>query len=208
MKRKRPERKRLHLDGQKAAKNDDDVVPIQLWDRTILRNYFSHLNYSNVVSEALAIIRNKIAFRWYLLCVRRSLFWYLRKCYGIEWWKDLKSNLPKKRKRNQDSTLSDSQLKQDLAVARDAIYRVSNSTWWEWRAGSTCFFWRWPKQIRNEIRDGTPVYVEGKLPNFRQRQVFRLEDNEFDLLKKKVAKVIDRGYIESGYVRSLISYFA
>ena len=57
------ERNYLVMYGEKAAKNDDEKVPIELWDRYILRRHFEWLNYSPTVARALEIIRNKIAFR-------------------------------------------------------------------------------------------------------------------------------------------------
>jgi hypothetical protein len=41
-----------------------------------------------------------------------------------------------------------------LAAIREGLYRVSQSTWWEWEAGSTPFFWRWSEEFQERIRDG------------------------------------------------------
>ena len=193
--------------GQKASKNDDDEVPVELWDRAVFRHTFTWLRYSPKVKHSLKILRDKIGFRWYVISLRRSLFKYLRSVYGRNWWKDLdrESRCGRKRKRREDV---ETELYKDVKVARDAITRAVNSSWWEWRCGSTCFFWRWPAEIRKHIRDGYPVHVEDTLPTYRQRQVFHLKDEEFKQLSKKVKKVVDRGYLEQGYVHSLINYFA
>ena len=106
--------------GQKAAKNDDEAVPVQLWDRAVLRNQFEHLNYSNKIAKALNLIRDKLAFRWYLRCLRKSLFTYLKIEYGCDFWKLWKSSLSKKRKRDRKLFDKSSELTKDLEVARGA----------------------------------------------------------------------------------------
>jgi len=193
--------------GQKASKNDDDEVPIELWDRAILREKFCWLPYTRKVKLALRVIRNKLAFRWYLRMLRTSLFKYLQRTYGKEWWKLMQLTVKGSRKRK-FKEFRISELQKDVMVATDALNRASKSTWWEWRDGSTCFFWRWPKEVRSFVRDGFPVHIESRLPVYRQRQVFHLKGNEMQHLSKKVNKVLDRRYLESGYVHSLINYFA
>ena len=163
--------------GQKASKNDDDEVPVELWDRAILRDKFCWLPYTRKVKLALRVIRNKLAFRWYLRTLRMSLFKYLRKIYGKEWWNLLQLKTMGSRKRK-FKVFRVTELQKDLMVATDALNRASRSTWWEWRDGSTCFFWRWPKEVRSFVRDGFPVHVESRLPVYRQRQVFHLKGNE------------------------------
>lgn len=203
------EQRYLESYGQKASKNDGEEVPVELWDRAVLRYKFDWLDYSQEVKNALKVIRNKIAFRWYLHRLRSSFSKYLQSEYGTQWWTlrtgkcILKAGT--KRKRNQAVA---QELQQDLKVGRDAITRATTSSWWEWKNGSSCFFWRWPKEIRKQVRDGFPVHIEGALPTYRQRQVFHLNKLEFEQLSKKIQKVINRGYLEQGYVRSLINYFA
>jgi len=198
--------------GQKASKNDDEKVPIELWDRFILRNKFSWLKYNVKVARALAVIRTKLAFRFFLFRLRKSLFKYLRSEYGLEWWllyqKEIKSN---KRKRSSSYSMSEcnaTTFQRDIEVGRDAISRAAHSSWWEWSHGSSCYFWRFPKSLRAHIRDGYPIHIENALPRYRQRQTFRLTDTGLCQLRKKIEKVVNRGYLEEGYVGSLINYFA
>ena len=59
----------------------------------------------------------------------------------------------------------------DKEVGRDAIARAANSTWWDWDAGSTLYFWRWPKRVQQAVRDGTKLYIIcSKLPRYMKRQ--------------------------------------
>jgi hypothetical protein len=48
----------------------------------------------------------------------------------------------------------------ETAAARDAIGRIANSTWWEWKDGSRCLHWRWPKWYQDTIRDGLSVWFK------------------------------------------------
>ena len=198
----------LHSYGQKASKNDDDEVPVELWDRSVLRYHFTWLDYSPKVKWALRVLRKELAFRWYLISLRRSLFRYLRETYQCDWWRLLDIQSGKVGRKRKHAIIEASELTKDLNVGRDALRRAIHSSWWEWKSGSTCFFWRWPHDIRKHVRDGFPVHVEQKLPSYRQRQVFHLNESELSQLSKKVRKVVDRGYLEQGYVQSLINYFA
>ena len=197
--------------GQKASKNDDEKVPVELWDRYILRTHFAWLEYGEHVARALNVIRRKIAFRWFLFRLRTSLFDYLKTCYGSGWWALLrKESVSKKRKRIVESTENQmlTIFQRDLEVGRDAIFRAAHSTWWEWSHGSSCYFWRFPKELRSYVRDGFPIHIEKSLPRYRQRQTFRLTPTGLAQLRSKVEKVVKRGYLEEGYVGSLINYFA
>ena len=199
--------------GEKASKNDDEVVPVELWDRSVLRRKFDWLAYSGKVVQALHILREKFALKWYLKMLRKSLFNFLRSKYGKNWWRKNTSQIINNRKRKR-TPCSTSSLKlmedfnKDIAVGRDVLIRAGLSSWWEWTAGSTCNFWRWPIQIRNQVRDGVPIYIEKKLPQYKQRQVLHLGDRELIQLRNKISKVINRRYLEGGYVASLINYFA
>lgn len=204
--------------GEKAAKDDDEKVPIELWDRYILRFHFTWLPYSNKVARALEVIRSQLAFRWFLRFLRLSLFQYLRRTYGKSWFEKIGATAVSNLKRKRSTTIpkfSSSlnpkllhDLHADIVVARDSIKRACGSSWWEWNAGSACYFWRWPLEIRKSIRDGFPIHIEGSLPKYRQRQIFHLSESGMDQLRKKIRKVSERNYIEEGYVSSLINYFA
>jgi len=185
--------------GQKAAKSDDAIIPVELWDRCILRGHFEWLPYSSKVAKALEVLRSKFAWRIYIINLVRSFFKYLKKNYGYDWWKNF--NL-----RKADNLI---ELKKDLSVGLDSLRRALNSSWWEWLDGSTCYFWRWPKEVRVDIRDGFKICVEKKLPEYKKRQIFKgLNTEQMVALEIKVKKVVHRQYLSDGYVKSLINYFA
>ena len=185
--------------GQKAAKSDDAVVPVELWDRCVLRDHFDWLPYSQKVADALDVLRTKFAWRMYIINLVRSFFRYLKKTYGYDWWRNF----------NLREATNLSELKKDLAIGLDSLRRALNSTWWEWTDGSTCYFWRWPEMVRTSIRDGFKICVEKKLPEYKKRQMFKgLTPEQMNALELKVKKVIHRKYLNKGYVKSLINYFA
>jgi len=185
--------------GQKAVKSDDADVPIELWDRCVLRSKFIWLNYTPQVAESLRIIRERFAMPIYLKNLRRSFLRYLNDVYGKCWWNKLVG----------DDLVEAKRLRLELSIGVDSLVRCSNSTWWEWRDGSTCHFWRWPKEVRTFIRDGFPVFVEQKLPEYKMKQRFQgLNAEQLQALEHKIHKVIDRRYLNEGYVKSLINYFA
>ena len=59
----------------------------------------------------------------------------------------------------------DRQLKADLLAGSSAIDKARHLSFWEWENGSTPFFWRWRPEIKVDTRDGTPLFVKGKLPS-------------------------------------------
>ena len=101
------------------------------------------------------------------------------------------------------------ELWRDLAVGRDAVSRLANSSWWSWDDGSTLMFWRWPKRWQRSIRDGTKLFVKPEnLPHFFQRQKWPGDAAQGEKMKEKVGKVRARRYISPGEVNSLTGFFA
>jgi len=193
--------------GQKAAKSDDSSIPVELWDRSILRGYFEWLPYDDSVAHALSVLRNKLGMRIYLINLVKSFFRYIQKTYGNEWitmaFKTHSGGL------TDWSVERRKEIRLDLSVGLDSLNRAIRSSWWEWLDGSTCYFWRWPVEVRRCVRDGFPVWVESKLPEYKRCQTFKgLNVDQMQALEKKVHKVINRRYLNKGFVKSLINYFA
>ena len=100
------------------------------------------------------------------------------------------------------------ELLKDLKVGRDAIRRAGLASWWEWDAGSTLFFWRWPEEYKKDVRDGLEVCVEGQLPEYWAKQRWPENPKEREQLRQKLFKPVSKNYIARGFVKSLISFFA
>ncbi len=94
-----------------------------------------------------------------------------------------------------------------FAARRDGLYRVTQSSWWEWLAGSTPFFWRWPEEFQERIRDGIKPWISGRLESWRRAQRGHRDPNKMKQVKEKLDKIRQRGYVEAGRVESLISFF-
>ncbi len=44
-------------------------------------------------------------------------------------------------------------------AARDAITRYVNGDWWTWSRGSRPFFWEWPEEFQEAMRDGIRLWM-------------------------------------------------
>ena len=52
--------------GEKAARSDDTIVPVELWNGVLFKRHFSHITYSPVKhGRALEVLRNKFALHIY-----------------------------------------------------------------------------------------------------------------------------------------------
>ena len=117
-------------------------------------------------------------------------------------------NQSSKRKKNKKKERMEELLK-DIEVGRDDVGRAANSSWWSWDAGSTLFFWRWPKWSKKSVRDGISLFVDwNRMPSFWKCQQWPTEEHSKAKLKKKLANVWSKKYVQPGFVKSLTSYFA
>lgn len=188
--------------GDKAAKDDDARVPVELWNSFLFRHHRPHETYSpDVHGKALDVIRHKFALRVYRRRTTRSLCRYLRTTYGEDW------RLLRARSAVGDVTGGESALEKDIKIGLEGLRRIIYGSWWEWDNGSTLYFWRWPAMIRNQVRDGVKVFIEGKLPSYRKRQLVTSDPAKLLQVGKKVEKVVKRGYLQEGHIKSLINFF-
>ena len=95
----------------------------------------------------------------------------------------------------------------DYCVGSEAVRRACMSSFWDWDGGSSLFFWRWPYPFDNEARDGTRIFISGKLPRYRLGQRWPKDPIMCEKMKDKWKKVIDREYIKFGPVVSLTGSF-
>jgi hypothetical protein len=52
-----------------------------------------------------------------------------------------------------------------LAVASKALAHAVDASWWDWDRGSAPFFWRWPEEYQEEMRDGLMPRFVGRPPS-------------------------------------------
>ena len=95
----------------------------------------------------------------------------------------------------------------DYINGLEAVHRAANSTFWDWDAGSSLFFWRWPDKFQNEARDGTPVFVTGKLPRYKCKQRWPSDPIIKQKMIDKWLNIIKRSYVQPGAVISLTGSF-
>jgi hypothetical protein len=96
----------------------------------------------------------------------------------------------------------------EIEIGRDCIIKVGDADWWEWRGGSTLFYWRWPPYLKSLVTQGHPSWWLGDLPRFLRPQ--RIEKDQIinSKVKSKLENVLGKGYISKGPVTSLTLYFA
>jgi hypothetical protein len=165
----------------KATKNDDAPVPEYLWDDAIVPcGTPSKL-------KALPIIRT-FALRW--------------------WWRHTTKDFLRWLKRNEMVSGKNNEFFRNKHVGRDCIRRCCQSSWWEWTVGSRPLFWRWPREYQKTIRDGITPWIKDALPRYMVPQRPEKDDALRELITSKLRKVREKGYIISGEVRSLTSFFS
>jgi len=116
---------------RQAVKADDAQVASHLWDDRIWRVLNTSDDHRELFSlqfnkSPLDSLRGFLLRRWRII-VRRSFFEYLKTKYGDNWSMIRKSN---------------PELHRDLIVGCDCILKSTLADWWEWRGGSSLFFWR------------------------------------------------------------------
>jgi hypothetical protein len=176
-----------------ATKSDDAAVPTHFWDDRIwartsatpsLRAAFES-TYNHC---ALFTLRTWLLGRW-RQNVTKSLCRYLRTTYGHAW------------------STSD-EARRDVTVGIDCLSRAVAADWWEWKMGSTLFFWRWPEPLRAVARDGYPVWWLHPPHTNKRPQPAEKDPVVREKVSTKLAAVRARRYIVPGHVENLTSYFA
>jgi len=168
---------------RQAVKADDAEVPIELWDRRI---WGAKLHDA----DSVVAFNERYKGRCPRVLVRRSFWCYMQHTHGSEW---LTSICP-------EALL-------DRQQGKDCLVKVSAADWWEWKGGSTLFFWRWTPEFRQIAQDGHPLWVGEPYPKYRRPQRGEKDPNVHAQIKAKLLNVIGKGYIAHGRVSSLTSYF-
>jgi hypothetical protein len=177
----------------KAAKADDAEAEIALWDAEVLVLFPKLKSLSKEgLGRACEDLRNG-QMRWWKRSMTMEVREYLYLKYGIDWKTTTSTENP--------------ELGRDRATIGEVLKRVYACTYWDWKWGSTLFFWRWTPAFQTRARDGVKVYLQGKLPRYRRHQPEPRDETKTEQVRKKLAKVRDRNYIERGPVLSLTGYF-
>ena len=190
----------------KAAKMDDAAVPVVIWNNRLLETYpdqkVVRKQSRQKLDDALDILRTFMLKIWKRK-VRSSFIHYLNKTWPN--YQDVRNQL---KILNNNTEVIDEMYK-DLEAGRDCIMYSTKCNWWEWLGGSRLFFWRWPLEFRIYARDGIPIcWLPNKEPTSKRPQPPVHDALVKEQMTKKLNKVRNRGYVRSGYVRSLIRFFA
>jgi len=182
---------------RQAVKADDAAVPVQLWNDRVWNQVQTKegalQRFQGLYPGRcpLDTIRGLLLTRWRIM-VRRSLIRYLAKKHGSAWANSI----------SPEATA-------DITCGRDCLRKCTQADWWEWRGGSTLFFWRWAPEFCLVARDGLPINTyQDRLPHYRQPQRQENDGNIRTQVHAKLTNVMAKGYIATGPVLSLTSYFA
>ena len=193
----------------KAVKHDDAEIPVFLWNDRCFDTGPSKWSLipRHKFDKALNGFR-VLGLKWWKRTLRKSLINYFRIRWWRFWYPFLKGK-PIKFKASQINTLGDvREFDKDREAGCDCLFYASYATWWEWKKGSRLFFWRWSPEFSLQARDGMPMYwIPNKLATSRKPQSYIKDDSIREKVTAKVNKIIDRGYIKEGMVKSLIKYF-
>jgi hypothetical protein len=116
-------------------------------------------------------------------------------CYNLKreamgWWKEC-SNKP-----------------QDLAAIHDCIFRARACSYWNWHRGSRLFFWRFPREFQEMMRDGTPFYHIAPCPVGRAHNMPSPSRDAEIWCRKKVFQLRYRHFIERGFTDLITPRFS
>ena len=222
----------------KATKNDDAKVNEKQWDVWSVNNFLPDPREEAKICVPGSYCESKhgrlfgglriLALRWYRRKILRSFLAYLRTQYAdnrvytenlmvggslrqceVSAWVRLrykfKALIKPKRKQGDKGLV---ELKKDLIVGSEAVWRATQSSWWNWDGGSTIYFWRWSKCYRMSVRDGTKAFVHrNKLPSYSKAQQLSKDKATRDRVQHKVNSVRSQGYINKGGVKSITGFF-
>jgi hypothetical protein len=136
----------------KASKADDASVPEYLWNDRVKMSLKARDLAPDEFLAALEIIRRG-ALHFWKRCVTVGFY---------EWWK---KELTTARHIGRIPSM------RSLNVASKALAHAADASWWDWDRGSAPFFWRWPKEYQEEIRDGLPPRFIGPPPSTMRPQL-------------------------------------
>ena len=185
--------------GKKAVKADDASVPEWMWN---MRARVDHLDeaeklkfLANMRSIGLSLFRRAL----YADCME-----YLELEFGIDWQAVLVAH-------PEGTSKWKSRLLVELDAIRNILWHASETSWFEYLAGSKLHHFRFPLRYRKLARDGVPTYFEKEGPQSKQRQP-DIKPEMKEAVRAKILKVIRKRYLvkvrTSLDIKSLIKFFA
>ena len=121
--------------------------------------------------------------------------------FAARWW-------AKHQERLATSWLKEHGTDKDAAAIADCIRRIREVTYFQWRRGSSLFFWKFPDEWREDARDGVRFWHLSKPPKGFMRN-HPCETREAELATcLKLFKLKFKWYIEHGRVDLVIPRFA
>lgn len=214
--------------ADRAVKADSAAIDFFPWNQRI------QLVFPHVTAHLIRKFERAALNRW-RRNLYRSFIRYLEHQYGTHWAQRLRrsreldrsakrdgaewvSPLPKRRKTGATRTikkggwpLAGAEMDQDLFTDVKKGMRVLSqayaSTWWEWTQGSSLVFWRWNgEDQRRSARDGMTIFStrdQEQSPTPKPR----FSPSDATLVAAKMDIMMNRSYLETGFVKAKLHYF-
>lgn len=192
---------KLSEEHKKAARNDDSEVNEEIWNEKIIRRAPRSLKdklLKLTEKEQIEFFTacRKLQLPFYRWSLRKSFIRYLKSKYGNESLYD-------------KAIRRDPQLKRDILIYRDILWRTIGGSFWNWDRGSRLIFWKWNESYQMQARDGTKSFIrENRLPTQKKPQRLLKDEEMRELELSKIHNFTSRRYIEDGYVISIANWFA
>ena len=185
-------RVREEKETAKAVKADDARVPVEYWNDAI-KTFAS----PEEREQQLTFYRSR-GWSKFVRHLTSDCYSHLAEKYGEEWAK-----LP--RKKNGKLT----PLGVDQHAICHIIWHATNTTWFEYLAGTRLIHFRFPKRYQGQARDGVPIYFESAVPTSKSPQKPFANPSVKARVRAKIEKALHRRYmINSGItLRAFIKYF-
>ena len=186
---------------QPNRKEDKAPTPSELWDKRILLSFPDREG----VVELISVFRSFL-LRVYRRRLLKSFTSYLRSSFPNKWDDYLLGQ--------RSQAVGGDELSKSIEVGRDVMVKAAKSSWFEWLGGSTLVFWKW-HDFRREARDGLPIFFLQKSVKSIKRSQWKvskgaLPSNEDlrPLFIEKLSRLLDTGYVETGFVRWDVHFFS
>ena len=179
----------------KAVKTDDAKVPVHLWNDRIARKLTEHQALSRSSGDPppkewdYSTPKGRKVLDRLGEALRGGLLRY--------WHRKLRSDFDDWFRKNSTSELIGEHKSRAVWKAGMAALRTaSKASWWDWDAGSAIFFWRWPADYQDTVREGVAPMFDGPPPQGMMGQPPYKDTKVRDQVKGKLQRVLDRGYIK------------